>query len=210
MLCGDIFMKRYLLKYIEKNIKIITVLFLFLIIGLVIGIFTYQILDGNTKNELLNSIKGTLNLCKQENFEGINVIKNGMISNLIIITIIYLATITMISTNIICVINLLKGFFVGIYISTLFNVFGIGSGILVIILLIIIPGIVYIPAFIYTSCNAINFYYKITDDLKCNKISLICKELYLCLLSFSIMLFSALLEQFLTSPVIAIYTQLNI
>ena len=126
-------MKKYFKEYISQNFKVLTILFICLIIGIVMGVAIYHILDDGVKTELINTMKSTLDLTKQENFQGINIIKNGMISNIILTLIIYLISLTLISPYLISILSITKGFAIGIYIPTLFQIFNFGNGIIALI-----------------------------------------------------------------------------
>lgn len=199
-------MLKYITEYINDNFKSIVVILSCIIIGIIAGIFVYQFLSQGTKTELVNTLRTTLDYSKNEGFEGINVIKNGMVSNAILIIVIYLSAITLIAPSLVCIINIFKGFAIGIYIPTLFQVFGFGNGILSLLLLVVLPNIIYIPAFIYLSINSLKFHYMITDkDKQGSKIGLIVKEGYKLILGFSVIALSVILEQFLSIGVINIY-----
>lgn len=191
-------------EYISNNFKKIIVFLSCILIGLVIGIIVYKFLDNNVKVELIKTLKSTLDYSKTNNFEGINVIKNGMISNSILIVIIYISAITLIAPTIICILNGFKGFAIGLYIPTLFEVFGVGNGILSLLLLVILPNIIYIPAYIYISVNALGFHYNIINN-EYNRVKLIIKETYRLILGFSLISLSVILEQLLSIIVINIY-----
>lgn len=195
-------------EYVSENFKIIIVLLSCIIIGLVVGIFVYQFISEGTKVELVKTLKQTLDYSKQENFQGINVIKNGMVSNIILIIIIYFSAITLIAPGIVSSINVFKGFAIGLYIPTLFQVFGFGNGVLALFLLVIIPNIIYIPAFIYISINSLKFHYDILDNNCENKISLTFKEGCKLIMGFSVIALSVILEQLLCMGVISIYKNL--
>lgn len=193
-------------EYIEDNLKIIMILFFCIIVGLVIGILIYQFLDSGVKNELTKSIKSTLDISKQNGFESINVIKNGMIANIIMVLFIYFTSITLISVPLICSINIAKGFAIGMYIPTVFQVFGIGHGILITILLVILPNLIYFPSFIYLCINSLDINRAaISSDYNGSKLSFVIKHIYRFILGFSVMFLSVILEQFLSLAAIAIY-----
>ena len=193
-------------EYIEDNFKIITILFFCIIVGLVIGILFYQFLDVGVRNELTKSLKSTLDISKQNGFESINVIKNGMIANMIMVLIIYLTSITLISIPLICSINIVKGFAVGMYIPTIFGVFGVGNGILITILLVILPNLIYFPSFIYLCINSLDINSAvIANEYNGGKLSFAIKHIYRFILGFSVMFLSVIIEQFLSLVAIYIY-----
>lgn len=205
MLCGD-FMKKYIEKYISENLNKIYTFLAFLLIGLVVGLLVYNLTSNEVKQELNTTIKDTLELTKQENFEGINVIKNGVISNIIICALIYFSALTLLTPYIVSIINFLKGFTIGIYIPTVFAVFGIGKGILAFILLVLLPNIIYLPAFIYLSINSVNIHNEmIKDGNDKNKMGTILKEGIFLIITFSIMSLATVIEQLTSMGVINIY-----
>lgn len=198
-------MKEYLKAYIEENYKIIKVVGICLVSGLVIGSFIYVFIEDGIKNEFIATLKNTLDLSKANNFENINIIKNGMIANGILIFIIYFCSITILAPMLICMTTFFKSFSIGMYIPIIFSVFGISKGLLVTLLIMIIPNILYIPAFIFSSTNAIKFHYYLFEEREKNIILTCLKEIIYILISFSIIILSVVLEQLFVTNVINIY-----
>ncbi len=203
-------MRKYITEYVEKNIKGLSIILMCLIAGIFIGIFAFQFLEQSIKNDIISAMKSTLDSTKQNNFEGINVIKNGIVSNSIITGIIYVSAITLVAPFIVCMLNVFKGFSIGIYVCTMINIFGLGKGLLCILLIVVIPSIMYIPSFIYLCINSINFHYAIIEENnKSSKIGLLIKESYMILIGFSVMFLAVILEQFLSNVVVSIYKSLS-
>ena len=196
-------MRNYLLNYIKENYKIIKIIVICFFIGLIAGLIVFNLLNQNIKNELLENIKSTLDLSKQEGFENINILKNGILTNVLIILLIYFFSITLIAPICICLISIVKGFSIGMFIPTLFLVFGFGKGILVLLLLILLPNIIYIPSYIYMSVNAINFHYKLLEEN--NKLTVVFKESYKLVIVLSLIILSILIEQLASFGVISLY-----
>lgn len=196
-------MKKYLKEYIYINFRNIFTIFLFIVIGLVVGIAIFHSSGENVRNEIINNAMNTLNIAKNQNFEGINIIINSIKMNFCIILIIYFASITLIPKLLINIVSLLKGISLGLYIPVLFNIFGISSGIFSLILLIIIPNLIYIAPYIFLSNNAILFHDKIiNEDFK---ISTIFSEAIKIVIVFSLMLVSTMLEQIAAMVIIGNY-----
>ena len=198
-------MKKYLLKYVSENLKTIKVMAICICVGFIVGILVFQMLNQDVKNELINNIKSTLDISKSDNFESINIIKNGVTSNLLITSIIYLSAITLIAPICISLLNFLKGFAIVIYVPTLFLTFGMGKGILTMLLIVILPNFIYLPVFIYMSTNAIKFHYLILESN--NKLSILIKESYMIVIALSLMILSVLIEQMASFGVISLYTK---
>ncbi|MDO4282864.1 MAG: stage II sporulation protein M [Clostridia bacterium] len=198
-------MKEYLEKYIKENYKILKITCICFIIGLVVGMILYLFVSDGIKNEFTMTLKNTLELSKSSNFENINIIKNGVISNAILLFMIYFCSITLAAPVLISMITFFKSFSIGIYIPIIFNIFGISNGLLVLLLLLIIPNILYIPAFIFSVTNAIKFHYLLFEESETSMIFKCLKEFIFVLISFSMMILSIVVEQLLTTSVIGIY-----
>lgn len=206
MLCGDIFMKAKIIRYINENIKNITIIGILIIIGIIVGIFLYQFVSSSIRNDLLKTMKDTLDLTKSENFAGINIIKNGMISNILLVLVIYTLAFTLLSPYLIGLLSFIKGLSIGMYIPTLFNIFGMSKGILATLLLVIIPNLIYIPSYIFFSVNSIKFHYTLLSSE--NKIMSFALEIIRIIFGFSIMFLGVILEQFTSSWIISLYANI--
>lgn len=197
-------MKNYLKNYIEENFKVLSIIFFCLIIGLVVGIILYNMIDPNLREEILKSMRQTLELTKQENFTGINVIKNGMVANIILVMVIYLISLSLIAPYLISILTISKGIAIGVYIPTLFQIFGPSKGFVALLLLVILPNLIYIPAYMYISTNSLKFNCMIVSKEN-SKTSLVAKESIKLLIGFSIIFLSIVVEQLTTLGVISLY-----
>lgn len=197
-------MKKYLRNYIEENFKILSIIFFCIIIGLVVGIILYNVINPTLKEEIIKSMRQTLELTKQENFTGINVIRNGMVANAVLVMIIYLISLSLIAPYLISVLSISKGLAIGVYIPTLFQIFGPSKGIVALLLLVVLPNLIYIPAYMYISANSLRFNYGIISKEN-SRTSLVVKESVKLLIGFSIMFLSIVIEQFSTLGVISLY-----
>ena len=197
-------MKKYLRNYIEENFKILCIIFFCIIIGLVVGIIFYNVINPTLKEEIIKSMRQTLELTKQENFTGINVIRNGMVANAVLVMIIYLISLSLIAPYLMSVLSISKGLAIGVYIPTLFQIFGPSKGIVALLLLVVLPNLIYIPAYMYISANSLRFNYGIISKEN-SRTSLVVKESVKLLIGFSIMFLSIVIEQFTTLGVISLY-----
>lgn len=197
-------MKKYLRNYIEENFKVLSIIFFCLIIGLVIGVIMYNMIDSTLREEIINSMKQTLELTKQENFTGINVIKNGMVANAVLVMVIYLISLSLIAPYLISILSISKGLAIGVYVPTLFQIFGPSKGLVALLLLVVLPNLIYIPAYMYISTNSLKFNYSIVSK-ESSKTSLVTKESIKLLIGFSIMFLSIVVEQLTTLGVISLY-----
>lgn len=198
-------MNKNIQKYVAENISIISKILLFYVSGVILGIILFIFTD--IKAEYIDIVKNILEQTKQENFESINVIANGLKNNLFFIGIIYSSIITIISPLIIMTIIVLKAIVTGIYVCTLFSIFGILKGLGVIILNVLLPLLLSLTGFIIISTNTINIFKDINLG---NKIGIkeAIKQGYWFIISFSLISFSIVVEQLTSGLVISIYSKI--
>lgn len=199
-------MKEYLKNYVEENIKLIIIILVSICLGVIVGIVCFNMFDVGVKNEFVSTIKTTLDLSKKTNFDSINITKNGFISNLLLVVILYFFSITLFAPIFTSALNFFKGVSIGIYLTSLIMVFNIKNAILAIILLVVIPNIFFIPAFTYLSVNSINLHYMLFENMSTkNTINIVIQEIVKFIVAFSVLYLSVVIEQLLSSVVLKLY-----
>ena len=192
-------------KYIRENISTILKILFIYFIGVAVGIIIFIFTD--IKKEYVDIVSGVFEGVKSEDFEGINIIANGIKNNIVYIGILYFSLITIIAPLIICFFVFLKAIVTGIYICTLYSVFGIFNGILVSIVSVIIPNIFSLIGYIIICTNIINLFKLISQGEKAD-IKQLLKHFYFLLISISLISFSIVLEQLMTGVSLKIYTNI--
>ncbi len=192
-------------KYIRENISTILKILFIYFIGVAVGIIIFIFTD--IKTEYINIVSGVFEGVKSDNFEGINIIANGIKNNIVYIGILYFSLITIIAPLIICFFVFLKAIVTGIYLCTLYSVFGVFNGILVSLISVIIPNIFSLIGYIIICTNVINLFKLISQGEKVD-IKQVLKHLYFLLISISLISFSIVLEQLMTGVSLKIYTNI--
>ena len=192
-------------KYIRENMSIILKILVIYLIGIAIGILLFVFTD--IKKEYVDIVSGVFEGVKSEDFEGINIIANGIKNNIVYIGILYFSLITIIAPLIICLFVILKAIVTGIYICTLYSVFGIFNGILVSIVSVIIPTFFSLIGYVIICTNIINLFKLISQGEKAD-IKQLLKHFYFLLISVSLISFSIVLEQLMTGISLKIYTNI--
>ena len=192
-------------KYIRENISTILKILFIYFIGVAVGIIIFIFTD--IKTEYINIVSGVFEGVKSDNFEGINIIANGIKNNIVYIGILYFSLITIIAPLIICLFVILKAIVTGIYICTLYSVFGIFNGILVSIVSVIIPTFFSLIGYVIICTNIINLFKLISQGEKAD-IKQLLKHFYFLLISVSLISFSIVLEQLMTGISLKIYTNI--
>ncbi len=208
MLYGDI-MKEKIFEYINEYQKIIKVILICIILGILTGNIIFGLLNDGLKNEFVSGFKNTLELVKNSGFQDVNMIKNGIISNAILIFIIYFCSITLLAPVLIGSIAFFKSCAIGLYFPIIFSIFGFSKGILVTLLLLILPNLIYLPSFIFLNVNAIHFHYELFENDDRARIMIVLKEIVKIGIAFSFVILSVVLEQILTNIVLNIYLNLG-
>ena len=173
-------------KYIRENISTILKILFIYFIGVAVGIIIFIFTD--IKTEYINIVSGVFEGVKSDNFEGINIIANGIKNNIVYIGILYFSLITIIAPLIICFFVFLKAIVTGIYLCTLYSVFGVFNGILVSLISVIIPNIFSLIGYIIICTNVINLFKLIFQGEKVD-IKQVLKHLYFLLISISLISF---------------------
>lgn len=186
-------MREYLKEYIYNNFKDITFILFFIIFGLVVGIALFNISDITVKEEIVNNVNQTINISKTESFEGVNIILNGVFMNLILIGMIYFCSITLIPKILIYCITLLKGISLGLYIPILFYLLSPTNALISLLILILIPNVIYLFAYIFICNNSILFHERLFNGNI--KFIEVLGELLKVVIAFSIIVVSILVEQ---------------
>lgn len=192
-------------KYIRENISIILKILSIYLIGVLIGVALFVFTD--IKDEYVNIVNGVFEGATLENFEGINIITNGIKNNAIYIALLYFSLITIIAPLLVCFFVLLKAMISGIYICTLFSIFGAFNGLLVSIISVILPIIFSLIGYIIICTNIINLFKLISQGEKAD-IRQIIVHIYYLLISISLISFSIVLEQLMTGVSLKIYTNI--
>jgi len=202
-------LKNYILKMIKENKKSIKVFVFCILLGLATGIISYNFLSLDNKQELVNSVKGTLDICKGENFEKVSILQNGLKSNLYMIILFLVVSTTIVAPIVFCCIYFLKGFAIGIYISVIYSIFGFWDGTLSNFLINIIPNLIFMPIYIFIGIKTIDFHYYIcgTNTLS-EKIKRLMYLGYSYIICMPFFFLSIVIEQILFPIVLNIYLKI--
>lgn len=202
-------MKSYILKLFEENKKSIKVFAFCLLLGLATGFISYNFLSADNKHELVNSVKVTLDICKNENFEKVSILENGLKSNLYTIIMFLAVATTIVAPIVFCAIYFFKGFAIGIYMSVIYSIFGFWDGTLSNFMINIIPNLIFIPAYIFIGLKTIDFHYYICGDstLK-EKLKRLMYLGYSYILAMPFFFLSIVIEQLIFPIVLNIYLKI--
>ena len=202
-------LKKWIKQYINTNKQEILKLVSLILIGVIIGIGIYIFTGAEVKDLATSSVKKVLEISKSESYVKTNIIANGVRTNLLLIVLIALLSVTLFGKWIIYGLVVLKGLALSLYSILLFKVFGFWWGIIAILILVIFVNIIYIPALIYIVICFLEVHFNI---LKIKTISLqivnIYKIMFVVIITFLLMFSSIIVEQIGSSVVLSIYKQI--
>lgn len=200
--------KKWIKNYLMNNKYEVIVFSFIVLVGIVIGISTFLVAEDNTRRIATEAVTGVLDLSAKEEFIKADIILNGLKSNFIFITILFIFAMTLFGKWGIYISMLIKGIALGIYTSVLFNVFGFGYGLLVNILLVLLVNIIYIPALIYICVSLYNLNFDIFKMRNgVNISSSIIKSVFEVFTGFILIFSSIILEQIMSTVMLNIYTK---
>ncbi len=193
-------------EYINQNRKIVTGLFICILAGMVAGLLVYNFSDKEIKDVLVEQMTQSIKASGEGEVIKTNMVYNGMKNNIILVLFMFLFSIMLYGTILIYLLYIIKGTAIGIYIGTLFGVFGFWWGILAILVLIILVNIVYLPGIIFIGSTFVNYNLNVLEyKNEIRKVDSISKVLFKVFCGMVIIFSSIIIEQLLSNIAIKIY-----
>ena len=203
-------LKKWFKEYIQINEREILTVIGLLITGVIMGVIIYFFVPVTTKQQMLMSAKEVFEISKSETYVKTNIIANGIKTNVLLIGILAVFSITLFGKWLIYTVVLLKGTAIAVYTTLLFSIFGPVWGLVTAILLVILVNILYIPAFIYLTVSFLEINFNIFKvKLRESEIYLVYKMLLTIFCAFILMFSSIVIEQIASSVVLNIYSNIT-
>lgn len=198
-------LKNLLKEYVIQNKKIVIGLLFCIIIGTVAGFIIYNFSSKEVKNILINQMAGDIEASSKGDFIKTDVIYNGIKNNICYIFFMFLFSIMLYGTIFIYLLYIIKGTAIGIYIGTLFGIFGFWWGLLVVLTLVVLVNIVYLPAIVFVGTTLINYNLDIMEYRKdVKKVTSFSRVAIKVLLGIMIIFSSIIVEQLMSNIAIKI------
>ena len=150
-------LRKLISEYVYQNKKIVVGLFACIIIGVVSGLAIYLLSNNDIKDKLSNQMLDAIKLSDNGEYIKTEIIYNGIRNNVVYILIMFALSIMLYGSLLIYFLYILKGISIGIYVATLFSIFGFWWGLLVILLLVVLVNVVYLPAIAFIGVTLINY-----------------------------------------------------
>lgn len=198
-------LKKLLKEYLVQNRKIVLVLFLCLVVGILSGIIIYNFSSKEVKSILTSQMTEAIKLSDNGEFIKTDVIYNGVRNNVAYIFLMFVFSIMLYGTVFIYLLYIIKGLSIGIYIGTLFGIFGFWWGMLVFLLMVILINMVYLPALSFIGVTLISYNLDIMEYRRETKnITTFSKVVVKVLFGLMIIFSSIIIEQLMSNVIIKI------
>ena len=202
-------LKKLISEYVYQNKKIVVGLFVCITIGVISGLAIYLLSNNDVKNKLSSQMTEAIKLSDNGEYIKTEIIYNGIRNNVVYILIMFALSIMMYGSLLIYILYILKGISIGIYISTLFSIFGFWWGLLVILLLVVLVNIVYLPAMAFVGVTLINYNLNIMEyKNESKKVINFSKVVFNILMGLLVIFSSIIVEQLMSNIVIKISNRL--
>lgn len=182
----------------KRGYFIVTILFF---IGLIIGVLFINNADDAKINEINTYLSNLANQVKTyQNIDLFALLKHSIISNFIIILLLWFGASTIIGIPIVYGTVAIKGFSTGYTISSFITCFGIGKGILVAMSIMLLHNIIFIPSMLGASVSGVKLYQSIMKNKERNNIKLeILRHTLFCVLMLILMIISSVIEIYVST-----------
>lgn len=182
----------------KKEYLIVIILFL---IGLVIGIMFVNNLNETQYSEIDTYIKKIVNNLKAiEKINYTDLLKESIITNLIVILIIWIASSTIIGIPIVYGNLIFRGFVLGYTLSSIISVLGIGNGTFFIISGLFLHNIIFIPVILATSVSGMKLYKSIVKNRERENVKIeFIRHTVFCTVMATALLIASLIEVYIST-----------
>lgn len=198
-------LKKLLKEYLVQNKKIVLGLFLCLAVGILSGIIIYNFSSKEVKSILTSQMVEAIKLSDNGEFIKTDVIYNGVRNNIAYIFLMFVFSIMLYGTVFIYLLYIVKGLSIGIYIGTLFGIFGLWWGMLAFLLMVILINMVYLPALSFVGITLISYNLDIMEYRRETKnITTFSKVVVKVLFGLMIIFSSIIIEQLMSNVIIKI------
>lgn len=184
----------------KRGYFIVSILFF---IGLIVGVLFIN----NTSDVKLEEINTYLNnmvknIKSYENIDFGSLFKQSIVSNFIIIILLWFGASTIIGIPIVYGSLILKGFNIGYTISSIVSCFGIGKGIMISLSIMLLHNIIFIPAMFGASVSGVKLYQSIMKNKDRNNIKIeIIRHTLFCILMLFLMILSSIIEVYISTNI---------
>ncbi len=188
-------------NHIINNKKDYVIAVLLLLIGIIIGIMFVNHTTEEQFLEISEYIKTMANTIKStENIDFSILLKDSIVSNIILVVILWIAASTIIGIPIVYGMIAFRGFVLGYTISSVISTLGIGNGILFTLSSLLLHNIVFIPAMLAISVSGMKLYKSIIKNREKENVKIeFIRHTIFCIIMLCFLVISSLIETYIST-----------
>ncbi len=185
----------------KKEYIIVTLLF---IIGIFLGVFFVNNLGNEPKTEVQEYLNNFIDKMKQtQNIDNINLLKTSITQNLLFACIIWFFGTTVIGIPVVFGMVIYRGFCFGYTISVCVTVMGLSKGLIFVLINLLLPSLLLIPAILGIAVSGFKLYKSIVKDNRKENIKLeIVRHTIFSVVMLLIMVIASLVEVFIATNIL--------
>ncbi len=193
--------KELILTHLYDNIKSYIIVICIFIIGIVVGVIFINNTNETQSAEIQNYINDFISSLKQDyHIDKIELIKNSLGDNLILITSMWFIGSTVIGIPIVFGIVLFRGFCIGYTVASAIGVLGTQNGILFILTTVFLQNLIFIPVIICMAVSCIKLYKSIMKDKRKENIKIeIFRHTLISIMLLMLLVIASLIEVYVST-----------
>lgn len=188
-------------NHVINNKKDYLVAILLFLVGLIIGAMFINNVTENQFMEIDEYMKTLVNSMKSiEKIDYMNLLKESILSNLILIIIIWIASSTIIGIPIVYGNLIFRGFVLGYTISSIVSSLGIGNGIIFGVPSLLLHNIIFIPVLLASSVSGMKLYKSIIKNREKENVKVeFFRHTIFCIIMLLLLVISSLIEVYIST-----------
>ena len=198
-----------IINHIRDNLKLYIIISLFLLIGIVLGVIFVNNMTETQNQEVRTYItKFTNSLKNGSTINNIELLKNSIINNLILVFLMWLVGSTVIGVPIVIGIVVIRGFCFGYTISSILTTFSVGKGILFFTTTMLLQNIIFLPCLVALAVSGLKLYKSIMKDKRKENIKIeIFRHTIFCLIILAVLVVTSFIEAYISNNLLLLCIQ---
>ena len=193
--------KNIILRHINNNLKDYTILTLFFIVGIIVGVIFINNINESEQNQISGYVKGIINSLNQDyEIDNLELFKKSLLDNFKLTCILWLMGLTVIGMPLIYGVMLYRGFCIGYTSASIIGVLGTKKGIIFLISSLFMQNIIFIPCVLALGVSGLKLYRSIIKDRRKENIKIeIYRHTVFCMIIFIGLIISSIIEAYVSS-----------